>query len=156
MPTDPEQAAFTPEDPGFAERVRGSFARQGLMATLNAELVEVGPGRVVIEMPSTEAAGQQHGYVHAGAIASIADSACGYACLTLMPAGGGVLSAEFKINLMRPAAGDRFRAVGRVVRLGRTLGIATGEVWDITGEPKQIALMQNTLVRMEDRAEVVD
>ena len=106
-----------------------------------------------IEMPWSEAIQQQHGFVHAGAIATIADSACGYACLTRMPAGSAVLSVEFKINLLAPAVGERFEARGRVARVGRTIGVATADVVAYAaGRPEScIAMMQATMMRVEPR-----
>src|SRR5215207_4936943 len=101
-----------PKDPDFEARVRASFASQGLMVTLGATLVRVFPGLVEILLPASRAVSQQHGFVHAGALASIADSAAGYAALSLMPPGAGVLTAEFKINLMAPGIGELMMARG--------------------------------------------
>ncbi len=142
---------------GRAARIHASFARQAFMATLGASLVEVEPGRVVIEMARQEALTQQHGFVHAGAIASVVDSACGYAALSVMDEGTGVLSVEFKVNLIRPAAGERFRATGTVEQAGRTLVICRGEAeaWD-GGAWKRIALMQATMMCLRDRTGLVD
>lgn len=130
-----------------------SFARQALLTTLGAQLTEVADGRVTITLPNAPPLAQQHGFAHAGALATIADSACGYACLTRMPAGSAVLSVEFKINLLAPAAGAHFTATARVFRTGRTLSVATAEVYahqraDDT-EPKLIALMQATMIRVD-------
>src|SRR5688572_9775948 len=111
------------------DRIAESFERQRLLSTFGARLIRVADGEVDIELPWAEAIQQQHGFVHAGAIATIADSACGYACLTRMPEGSAVLSTEFKINLLAPAVGERFEARGRVVRVGRTVGVATAEVF---------------------------
>lgn len=115
-----------PED--AARRVAESFARQTLMATLGARLGRVAPGSVEIELPVSPHILQQHGFVHAGAVSSIADSAAGYACLSLMPSGAGVLTVEFKINLLAPAAGERLVARGRVIKAGRTLTLASADV----------------------------
>src|SRR5215831_9241677 len=98
----------------FEARCRTSFAKQQFMNTLGAELVRLEPGEVVIELPFSSQLTQQHGFLHAGAVASIVDSACGYAALTLMPKDAAVLTVEYKINLMKPAAGTRFRATGKV------------------------------------------
>lgn len=135
-------------------RVRESFARQALMKTLGAELVGVAEGEVRIRLPAAPHISQQHGYAHAGAIATIADSACGYACLTRMPDDAAVLSVEFKINLLAPAIGQAFVAVGRAVRVGRSISVATAEVLAENGEgaPKCIAVMQATMMRVEARA----
>lgn len=135
------------------DRITDSFQRQRLLSTLGARLLRVADGEVEIEMPWSEAIQQQHGFVHAGAIATIADSACGYACLTRMPEGSAVLSIEFKINLLSPAVGDRFVARGRVVRVGRTIGVATAEVvgHSATRPDACVAMMQATMMRVEPR-----
>lgn len=128
-------------------RVRDSFARQTIMATLGAEVSAVRPGEVEIVLPFSDRILQQHGFVHAGAVATIADSACGYAGLTVMPRDAAVLTIEFKINLLSPAKGDRLRAVGRVVRNGKTLVITTGEVFaESAGVSKQIALITASMM----------
>ena len=143
-------------NPELHDRIAESFGRQRLMATLGARLGRVGDGEVEIEMAGSEAIQQQHGFVHAGAIATIADSACGYACLTRMPEGAAVLSIEFKVNLLAPAVGERFVARGRVVRMGRTIGVATAEVVAISpGKPEVcVAVMQATMMRVEGRGGV--
>ncbi|HEX3219085.1 MAG TPA: PaaI family thioesterase [Candidatus Limnocylindria bacterium] len=138
-------------------RVRDSFARQGLMGTLGATLVSVAPGAVEITLRPHDAISQQHGFVHAGAVTAIADSAAGYAALTLMPPGSGVLSTEFKINLLAPAAGDRIVARGRVVKAGRTLTVAQTEVFaESAGDEKLIALLTATMMAVEDRGGISD
>lgn len=114
---------FQPKDSEFATKVRESFARQKVMALLGAELTEVEPGRTVIELPYRDDLVQQHGYFHAGVVATIVDSAGGYAAFTLMPQGSSVVSVEFKIHMLAPADGDRLFATGRVVRAGRTLTV---------------------------------
>ena len=119
---------FAPPDPGFEERVRASFERQRFMRTLGARLVCVEPGLVEIELRQREELTQQHGFLHAGASASIADSAGGYAAYSLMPAGSSVLSIEFKVNLLAPGRGERFLARGRVVRSGRRVSVCEIEV----------------------------
>src|SRR5689334_5941500 len=111
------------------ERVRLSFAKQGLMTTLGATLDSVAPGVVEIGLTPHPAISQQHGFVHGGAVSAIADSAAGYAALSLMPADTSVLTAEFKINFLAPAAGERIRAYGRAVKTGRTLTLAQAEVF---------------------------
>ena len=135
------------------DRIAESFSRQRLLATLGARLIRVADGEVEIALPWAEAIEQQHGFVHAGAIATIADSACGYACLTRMPEGSAVLSVEFKINLLAPAVGERFVARGRVVRVGRTVGVATAEVFaHAPAKPETwVAIMQATMMRVEPR-----
>ena len=131
------------------QRIARSFEAQGLMTTLGARLVRVAEGEVHIEMPFSAALSHQHGYVHAGAVTSIVDSACGYAALTVAPPGCEVVTAEFKTNFMRPAIGERFLAVGTVQSRGKLLAVCTGEVRAFTGEGgdyKVVALMQATLV----------
>ena len=138
-------------------RIRSSFDRQALMRTMGVSLVSVAPGEVVLELPFAEALTQQHGFLHAGAIAAVADSACGYAALSLMPADAAVLSIEFKVNLLAPAAGERFRATGRVVRAGRTITVCTAEVAALRGtESRVVALMQGTMMAVRDREGVRD
>lgn len=131
------------------ERIARSFQSQGLMATLGAQLVTVTDGEVQIALPFSRHLSQQHGYLHAGAITSILDSACGYAALTRAPAGHEVVTAEFKINLLRPALGERFLAIGRVQSAGRTLTVCTGEARAFVGtDSKVVALMQATIVNV--------
>lgn len=139
------------------ERIRASFARQGLMTTLGARLDKVAPGLVEIVMRPAAAIAQQHGFVHAGALSAIADTAAGYAALSLMPPGRGVLTVELKINLLAPARGERVRARGRVVKAGRTLTLAQADVFaESGGEEKLVALMTATLMSVEGRAGVSD
>ncbi|MGH6623276.1 MAG: PaaI family thioesterase [Burkholderiaceae bacterium] len=133
------------------KRITESFGAQGLMATLGAKLAFVDDGEVHIELPFSAHLTQQHGYVHAGAITSIVDSACGYAALTKAPAEYDVVTAEFKINLLRPALGDRFLAIGRVQNAGKLLAVCTGEVRAFSGSTtayKVVALMQATIVNV--------
>lgn len=140
---------YHPRDPAFEERVRASLARQAFMATLGARLVSVGAGEVVLELPFDPRLTQQNGFLHAGVVAALADNACGYAALSLMPPETEVLSVEFKINMVRPAAGPLFRAVGRVVRGGRTLTVCTAEVRGVHGrEETVVALMQATMMQV--------
>jgi len=145
---------FAAADPDFAARVRASFERQEFMATVGASIVSVLPGEVVLEVPHRKDLTQQHGYLHAGVIAAVADSACGYAAFTLMPADHAVLSVEFKTNLLAPAKGERFRATARVVRAGRTLTVCTAEVTGFEGgEETLVAVMQATMIGLENRPE---
>jgi uncharacterized protein (TIGR00369 family) len=130
-------------------RIATSFQAQGLMTTLGATLAFVGDGEVHIALPYSPRLSQQQGFVHAGAIASVVDSACGYAALTRAPDGCEVVSAEYKINLMRPAIGDRFLAIGRVANAGKLLTVCTGEVRAFTGDDatyKVVAIIQATMV----------
>jgi len=138
-------------------RIRGSFAKQGLMATLGAVLGDIAPGAVEIILPASSAVSQQHGFVHAGAVSAIADTAAGYAALSLMPAGHGVLTTEFKINLVAPAVGDRIIARGRVVKAGRTLTLAVAEVFaDRGANQKLVAFLTATMMSMQERGDIVD
>lgn len=131
------------------ERIAASFKSQGLMATLGAQIVSVAEGEVQIELPFSEKLSQQHGYVHAGAITSVVDSACGYAALTKAPAECEVVTAEFKINLMRPAIGERFLAIGKVQSSGKLLTVCTGEVRAFSGSAyKVVAIMQATIINV--------
>jgi uncharacterized protein (TIGR00369 family) len=140
---------YTALNPGFAGAVRESFERQIFMGFLGATLERIELGEVDIALPYRGDLVQQNGYVHAGVISSIADSACGYAAYTLMPAGASVLSVEFKVNLLAPAAGDRFLAEGRVIRAGRTLTITRGDVYGLHGtERKHVATMQATMIQV--------
>jgi uncharacterized protein (TIGR00369 family) len=149
--------AFTARDPEFAARVERSFARQTLMATIGASLLRVAPGEVDIALGVAPHIYQQHGFVHGGAITSIADSAAGYAALTLMEAGTGVLAVEFKINLLAPGRGDRLVAEGRVVRPGRTLSVSQATVFgEREGRREAVALLTATLMRLEGREGVID
>lgn len=128
----------------FEVAVRESFARQSFMSLLGAEIARVAPGEVDIEVPSRNDLLQQSGMLHGGVVAAIGDTACGYAALTLMPAGSEVWSVEFKINLIAPAAGRRFLARGRVVRSGRTLTVCTAE---IATDERVVATMLGTFIR---------
>jgi uncharacterized protein (TIGR00369 family) len=128
-------------------RVRRSFARQGYMATIGAELVHVAAGEVDIALPFNARLTQQDGYLHAGVVAGAADSACGYAALTTMDTGAEVLTVEFKINLLAPAAGERLVARGRVLRTGRTLTVCRGDAVTINGgREKHVATLTATLI----------
>ncbi|MEZ0170162.1 PaaI family thioesterase [Microvirga sp. TS319] len=147
----------TPHVPDYEARVRASFAKQGLMRTLGASIARVSSGAVDLVLPTSPAVSQQHGFTHAGAVASIADSAAGYAALTLMPPGAGVLTAEFKINLLAPALGERIVARGKVVKAGRTLTLAQTDVFaEREGHEKLVAVLMATLMTVEGRSGVDD
>ncbi|MBV9279672.1 MAG: PaaI family thioesterase [Chloroflexi bacterium] len=145
-------------DPDVAARVRASFGHQRAMALLGAEMTELAPGRAEIALPFREDLTQQHGFLHAGIVTAIADSACGYAALTLMPADAGVLTVEFKVNLLNPAAGVLFVARGSVVKPGRTITVCTGEVMAerADGSVQMVAIMQATMMVVRDRAGITD
>lgn len=144
---------FTPQDPGFPPRVRASFASQPAMATIGAVLTRVEPGEVDIELPFRADLTQQNGFIHAGMLSAVMDSACGYAAFTLMPADAGVLSIEFKVNLLAPALGERIIARGRVVRAGRTISVCTGDAYAVrNGREHHVATMTGTMMTMLPRA----
>ena len=146
-----------PQDPAFESRVRVSFARQRFMSMLGARVVAVAPGRIVLGFAFRDDLTQQHGFLHAGVLTAVADSACGYAALTLMPPGAAVLSVEFKVNLLAPAAGTDFVATGTVVRSGRTLTVCTAEVRARRADGESVvALMQGTMMTVRDRAGMSD
>lgn len=143
---DPEPDAATAE---VTARIEDSFNRQGLMRLLGARLDHVGPGRVHIVLPHRPEVTQQHGYVHAGATSAIADSAGGYAALTLFPESAEVLTVEYKINLLAPAAGEHLEAVGQVRKAGRTLSVCQLDVFGVRdGERTLVATGQQTLIRV--------
>ena len=130
-------------------RIVDSFGRQGLMRLLGARMDHIAPGRVHIVLPSRPEVTQQHGYVHAGATSAIADSAGGYAALTLFPEGAEVLTVEYKINLLAPASGDHLEAVGTVRRSGRTLSVCQPDVFGVReGKRSLVATGQQTLIRV--------
>lgn len=137
-----------PLAPEIAERVRASFAQQAAMRTIGASITRLVAGEVELAMAFRAELTQQHGFLHAGIVTTLADSACGYAALSVMPAGSDVLSVEFKVNLLRPAAGQRFRAVGSVLKPGRTLIVTRGDVWaEQDGAESLIATMLATMIR---------
>jgi uncharacterized protein (TIGR00369 family) len=138
---------WIPKSPDYESAVRQSFERQRMMATLGASLVHLAPGEVDLEAPYAPEFGQQNGYWHAGAVASLADSANGYAALSLAPPDTDVLAVEFKINLLAPARGAAFLAQGRVLRPGRTLTVCLAEVFAIEGPLRTaIATMLSTVI----------
>ena len=134
-------------DPNFAARIRESFGRQKAMALIGASLKSVEPGRVQISLPYREELTQQKGFVHGGILGMIADTACGYAAFSLMPAGGSLVTVEYKMNILTPARGSLV-AHGSVVRPGRTLTVARAEVYAEDG--KHVATMQQTLMALPD------
>ena len=141
-----------PPDPAFESRVRTSFAKQRLMRTIGAEIDEVSAGRVDIRLPFRDDLTQQHGFLHAGTIAAIADSACGYAALTLMPSDAAVLSIEFKVNMLAPAKGDAIVARAQVIRSGRTIVVCRADVYALKGaDEKLVAAMQGTMMTVTGR-----
>ncbi|HET9478081.1 MAG TPA: PaaI family thioesterase [Pyrinomonadaceae bacterium] len=138
-------------NPTFVEEIQRSFARQTVMTLIGGELTRVEAGVIEITLPYRSDLTQQHGYVHAGVITTIADSACGYAAYTLMPAGSDVLAVEFKVNLLRPAKGDTFVARAEVIKSGRTLTVVRADVHALArGEQRElVAIMQGTMMRLK-------
>ncbi|RYF27004.1 MAG: PaaI family thioesterase [Comamonadaceae bacterium] len=144
--------SFEPRNAEYAARVRDSFALQGAMQTLGANLGHIAPGAVDIELAWAAALTQQHGFLHAGMVATALDSACGYAGFTLMAADAAVLTIEFKINLLAPAKGERFRMEGRVLKPGRTITVCEGRAFAIDGgQEKLVATMGCTLMAVTGR-----
>ncbi|HLX18955.1 MAG TPA: PaaI family thioesterase [Gaiellaceae bacterium] len=141
-------APFGSVDANADARVRASFARQGVMVTLGAEISEVAAGHVSIALAPEPRLSQQDGYLHAGVTIAVLDSACGYAAMTLMPEGSDVLTVELKVNLLAPAAGDRLVAEGEVIRAGRTLTVCRGDAYAERGtERAHVATMLATIIR---------
>lgn len=152
-----------PADPNFSERVRASFSKQQIMHLIDATLTSVEPGMVEIEMPFRDDLTQQHGFLHAGVVTTIADSACGYAALSVMPAQTGVLSIEYKVNLLAPARGEKFVARGRVIRAGRTVIVCASDVYVVReaeegadGQESIVATMLATILVVRERPGVID
>jgi uncharacterized protein (TIGR00369 family) len=152
---------FEPQDPQFENRVRGSFDRQTVMRTLGAELLRVLPGRVEIGLPYRPELTQQHGFLHAGIVGTVLDSACGYAAYSLMPAHAAVLSIEYKVNLLAPAKGEWFVARAAVKRPGRTVTVTQGDVLAYPtresdeSEGKLVSTMLATMMTVEGREGLV-
>jgi uncharacterized protein (TIGR00369 family) len=145
----PAQKGFEPRNPDWEATVRGSFARQGVMNLIGAEMGALAPGHCEIRLRYREDLTQQNGFFHAGITSTIVDSAGGYAGLTLMPAGSDVLTVEFKLNLLAPADGDYLVAEGQILKTGRNLVVARGEVYAIkNGVATHCATMQQTLMTM--------
>jgi len=149
------QTDFVVRSPDFERRVRDSFARQGVMGTLGATLQRVEPGEVEIALDWAPGLTQQHGFLHAGVVSTALDSACGYAGFTLMAPDAAVLTIEFKVNLLAPARGQRFRMVGRVLKPGRTITVTEGQAFAIDqGRETLVATMNATLMAITGRADV--
>jgi uncharacterized protein (TIGR00369 family) len=131
-------------------RVQASFDRQEMMRTLGVEVTSVGPGTVEMSLGHDDRFTQQHGFLHAGAVASVLDTACGYAAFSVMPPDAAVLTASYTINLLAPAAGERFTITGEVVRAGRTLVVCRGEAF-ADGDKRPFAVMQATMTAVYGR-----
>ena len=148
---------YEPQDPAYAERCRGSFARQNAMKLIGGTLLALEPGFCEVELPFREDLTQQKGFVHGGIVGMIADSACGYAAFSLMPAGCSLVTVEYKINILAPALGNRLVACGVVVRPGRTLTVARAEVYaENKGRRVHCASMQQTLMMLAGRSDHPD
>jgi uncharacterized protein (TIGR00369 family) len=138
-----------PLNPSFEREVRQSFAQQSFMELIGTSLTLIEPGVVEITLPYRQDLTQQNGYLHAGIVTTIADSACGYAAFSLMPEGSGVLSVEFKVNLLRPAKGENFLARAEVIKAGRTLTVVRADVFALTENKRSlVATMQGTMMRL--------
>ena len=137
-----------PRNPAFAEEIKQSFAKQTIMDLIGAELSRVEAGVIEITLPYRADLAQQHGYLHAGIVTTIADSACGYAAYSLMPPNSEVLSVEFKVNLLRPAKGEKFLAVAEVVKAGKTLTVVRADVFGVDHEEQRelVATMLGTMI----------
>lgn len=147
-------AKFNPQDPQFESRVRSSFARQTLMRTIGAEMTKIAPGEIEIELAYRDDLAQQHGYLHAGVITAIVDSACGYAAMTLTRAVEDILTIEYKANFVAPATGDKMIARSRVLRAGRKVTVCAGDVFALRdGEEKLIATMLATMMTLSPERE---
>ena len=143
---------FEPKDAGYKEKVIESFKRQEVMKTLNASVQTVRPGEVELKLPYQQNLTQQHGFIHAGIVSTVLDSACGYAAFSLMPEKAAVLTIEFKINLLAPAKGDWFRAVGKVKKSGKNITVTEGELFSCAdGQEKLVATMVGTIMSVYDR-----
>jgi uncharacterized protein (TIGR00369 family) len=142
-----------PRDPAWEARIRDSFARQPAMALIGARLGRLAPGDVEVELPIRHEVSQQHGFVHGGVVAMIADSAAGYAAFSLMPADGTLLSVEFKLNFLAPGRGEMLVARGRVIKPGRTLSVVEVDVAsvDAAGRHAPCARMLQTLMALPGR-----
>ncbi len=151
-------STFEPQDPNFEARVRASFARQQMMHTIGARLASVSPGVVEIELPFRDDLTQQHGFLHAGIVATIGDTTCGYAALSLAPLDAAVLTTEYKINLLSPATGARLIARGSVTKPGRTLAVCAGDVFALSNgnDKKLVATMLATIMILRDRGDLID
>lgn len=144
--------SFIPKDDRFDEKVRESFNQQEVMKTVGASIISVEPGKVVLEFNHDPKLTQQHGFIHAGMVATVLDSACGYAAFSLMPRDSAVLSIEFKVNLLSPAQGEKYIAIGRVKKPGKTITVCDGEIFAVkNGKKKLTATMTGTMMSIANR-----
>ena len=143
---------FKPSDESFDAKVRESFNRQEIMKTVNASILAVRPGEVELEFPYQANLTQQHGFIHAGIVSTVLDSACGYAAFSLMPKDADVLTIEFKINLLSPAKGSRFKTVGTVKKPGKNITVTQGELFSYEdGKQTLVATMVGTIMSVFNR-----
>ena len=150
-----QNASWIPKDSRYQQRVQDSFARQGVMRTLGASLERLEPGAADIGLDWASGLTQQHGFLHAGVVSTALDSACGYAAYSLMPADAAVLTIEFKINLLAPAKGERFRMEGRVLKPGRTITVCEGRAYALQDQKETlIATMNCTLMTVMGRTDI--
>ena len=146
--------SFEPIDPAFRDRVEASFRAQAVMQTIGVEITSIEPGRVGMQMDFRDDLTQQHGFVHAGILGTVLDSACGYASFSLMGPEETVLTVENKLNLLRPARGPRFEFTGEVIKPGRTILVSEGRAYSEDG--KLLATMTATNMAVRGRSDVVD
>jgi len=150
-----QEAIWAPKDSLYRQRVEDSFALQGVMQTLGARLEKLQPGAVDIGLAWDRSLTQQHGFLHAGVVSTALDSACGYAAFSLMPEDAAVLTIEFKINLLAPAKGERFRMEGRVLKPGRTITVCEGRAYALQDQKETlIATMNCTLMTVMGRTDI--
>lgn len=143
---------FEPKEPDYAEKVIESFNRQNVMKLMNASIISIRPGEVELAFPYQSELTQQHGFIHAGIVSTVLDSACGYAAFSLMPRNAAVLTIEFKLNLLSPSKGEHFRAVGSVRKPGKNITVAEGELFSYAdGEQKLTAIMVGTIMSVYNR-----
>lgn len=143
---------FVPNDEAYKEKVTESFSRQAVMKTVGATIVSIEPGQVELQFQHDIKLTQQHGFIHGGIVTTVMDSACGYGALSLMPEDSGVLTIEFKTNLLSPAKGEKYLAIGRVKKTGRTISVCDGELFAYTGDQKKlVATMTCTLMTLVNR-----
>ncbi|MCZ6488813.1 MAG: PaaI family thioesterase [Gammaproteobacteria bacterium] len=141
------KSKFEPKYPDYVARVEKSFSDQAVMKTIGASIEAISPGKIEIEFPYQSNLTQQNGFIHAGIVSTVLDSACGYAAFSLMPLDVSVLTIEFKINLLSPATGDRFRGYGKVKKAGRTISVAEAELYAFSDQGKKlVATMVGTLM----------
>ena len=150
-----QEAVWVPKDSLYRQRVEDSFALQGVMQTLGAKMEKLEPGAVDIGLAWDRSLTQQHGFLHAGVVSTALDSACGYAAFSLMPEDAAVLTIEFKINLLAPAKGERFRMEGRVLKPGRTITVCEGRAYALQDKKETlIATMNCTLMTVMGRTDI--